>query len=219
VAGGARTGHSSSTVSDVATIIWAGADPAAARRGAVLVHGRDQDASLMLDVIDRLGLSDVAYVLPVATQRSWYAGRYFDPRATLEPQLGPALAAIETALTTVAGEGIPLDRVVLGGFSQGACLAAELIARAWARRPLAGLAVLTGSLLGTPYERQVTARLDGLPVYASCATDDAWISLADARATAGALAAAGARVLFEELDDTEHHVSDRAVAGLRALLL
>ena len=170
----------------------------------------------MLDVIARLELPDVAYLLPVAPGRSWYDGRYFDPRLTLEPQLSRALAAVEQALAAAAADGVASGQVVLGGFSQGACLAAELVAQR--PRPLAGLAILTGALIGGPGELAGPRGLGGLPVYASCALDDAWIPIEDARACAEAFAAAGAEVVFEELDDLEHHVSDRAVAGLRTLL-
>ena len=198
------------------SLVRAGAPSAGARRAAVLVHGRDQDETLMLDVIARLDLPDVAYLLPVAPGRSWYDGRYFDPRITLEPQLSRALATVEQALAAAVAAGIPTERVVLGGFSQGACLVAELIAQR--PRPLAGLAILTGALIGGPGELAGPKGLDELAVYASCAVDDAWIPLEDARACADAFAAGGAEVVFEPLDDIEHHVSDRAVAGLRSLL-
>jgi phospholipase/carboxylesterase len=201
---------------DHASIVHAGARLKAARRAAVLVHGRDQDEQLMLDVAARLGLDDVAYLLPVAAAHTWYDGRYFDPVQVNEPQLGWALDAIEAALAMAREAGVTERAMVLGGFSQGACLVAELMAR----RPsqLAGLAILTGSLLGPPQQRQTPRDLDGLPVYAACSVHDAWIPIEDARSTADAFSAAGASVTFEELDDREHLVSDRAVAGLRGLL-
>jgi predicted esterase len=47
---------------------------------------------------------------------------------------------------------------------------------------------------------------------------DEWIALEHARATADAFERAGAVITFETYDDRVHHVSDQAVAGLRALL-
>ena len=198
------------------SVVPAGVAVGAARRVAVLVHGRDQDEQLMLDVAARLSLPDLAFLLPVAAQRTWYPGRYFDPLADNEPHLGWALEAIEHAIELARRAGVPERQVVLGGFSQGACLVAHLVA---ARpRPLAGLAVLTGALLGAPEQRLTPHDLRGLRVYASCSVHDAWIPIEDARATADAFAAAGADVDFEELGDREHLVSDRAVSGLRRLL-
>jgi phospholipase/carboxylesterase len=198
------------------SIVQAGAPLDSARRAAVLVHGRDQDEQLMLDVTARLALDDVAYLLPVAAQGTWYDGRYFDSLADNEPQLGWALEAIEHAIGLTTDAGLSEREIVLGGFSQGACLVAHLIANR--PRPLAGLAILTGALLGLPQEQHAPHELTGLPVYASCGVHDAWIPIGDARATAEAFAAAGAEVEFEELEDREHLVSDRAVSGLRRLL-
>ncbi|MBV9918160.1 MAG: hypothetical protein JO153_16795, partial [Solirubrobacterales bacterium] len=79
-------------------------------------------------------------------------------------------------------------------------------------------AVLTGSLLGRPAER-TPAPLDGLRMFFASSRYDEWIAPADARATAEAFERAGAMVRFETHDDREHHVNDRAVAGLRALLM
>jgi predicted esterase len=198
------------------SVVHAGVRLATARRVAVLVHGRDQDEQLMLDVAARLSLDDVAYLLPVAAQRTWYPGRYFDPLADNEPHLGWALEAIEHTIGLATDAGVQDRQIVLGGFSQGACLVAHLIARR--PRPLAGLAVLTGALLGAPEQRTTPHDLAGLPVYASCSVHDAWIPIQDARASADAFAAAGADVDFEVLEDREHLVSDRAVGGLRRLL-
>jgi len=198
------------------SLVRAGAPLHSARRAAVLVHGRDQDEELMLDAAARLALDDVAYLLPVATQHTWYDGRYFDPLADNEPELGWALEAIEHALGLATEAGLPGRQIVLGGFSQGACLVAHLAANR--PRPLAGLAILTGALLGPRQEQHAPHGLTGLPVYASCSVHDGWIPIGDARATAEAFAAAGAEVEFEELQDREHLVSDRSVSGLRRLL-
>jgi phospholipase/carboxylesterase len=181
----------------------------------VLVHGRDQDEGVMLDVVERLKLDDVTYLLPVAAERSWYPRRYFDPVSENEPHLTWSIEACEAALAAVHAEGIPDQRIVLGGFSQGACVVAELLARQ--PRPIAGAAVLTGSLLGRPAER-TPAPLDGLRMFFALSRHDEWIALADARATAQAFERAGAVVRFETYEDREHLITDQAAAGLRALL-
>lgn len=197
-------------------LVLAGARLERARMAAVLVHGRDQDEQVMLDVVARLGLDDIGCVLPVASGRSWYPGRYFDPVADNEPQVGWALDACQAALEVAHRAGVPDERIVLGGFSQGACLIAELVARR--PRRWAGAAVLTGTLLGPRGERIAPARADGLPMFFGSSRHDAWIELEDARATAEAFRAAGAEVTLEVYDDREHLVNDRAVAGLRGLL-
>ncbi|MGI8713355.1 MAG: hypothetical protein ACR2NR_09265 [Solirubrobacteraceae bacterium] len=98
--------------------VRAGAPIAEARMVGVLVHGRDQDEQLMLDVARRLALPDVAYVLPVAAGNSWYLGRYFDPLAANQPHVDWALEAYESALALATEAGVADERVVLAGFSQ-----------------------------------------------------------------------------------------------------
>jgi hypothetical protein len=62
---------------------------------------------------------DVAYVLPAASGGSWYPGRYYEPRIVNEPSLGHALEAAEAAIAAVLDVGVPPQRIVIAGFSQG----------------------------------------------------------------------------------------------------
>jgi phospholipase/carboxylesterase len=197
--------------------VFTGVTASEARCVAVLVHGRNQDAQVMLDVVERLALPDIAYVLPIAAQRSWYPYRYFDPLAESKPDVRNALSAIESHVTAVMEGAATNAGLVLCGFSQGACLIAELVARRVPPR-LSGVAVLTGSLIGAPGEWRTPAPAEGLPMFVSCAQDDQWVAVGDAQATAESFRRAGAEVTFEILDDREHLISDRAVAGLRSLL-
>jgi phospholipase/carboxylesterase len=193
----------------------AGAPLARARAIGVLVHGRDQGPEVMIDVAERLGLEDVGYVLPVAAARSWYPGRYFDPVAANEPHVSSALAAFDAAIDLACQAGVAVERIVLAGFSQGACLVAELMARC--PRRFAGVAVLTGTLLGPDGDEIRPQGIEGTPMFFASSRYDEWIALERASSTALAFERAGARVVFETYDDREHHVSDRAVSGLRSL--
>ena len=67
-------------------------------------------------------------------------------------------------------EGLPRDRVFLGGFSQGAMLACDTALRS--PRAFAGLIILSGSIIARPeWEARWPAR-KGLPVFQSHGTDD-----------------------------------------------
>jgi len=169
----------------------------------------------MLDAAARVALEDIAYLLPVSPKRSWYPGRYFDPVNEHEPHVSQAIEVCEAAVGRARSAGFGDERIVVGGFSQGACVVAELVARR--PRRFGGAAVLTGSLLGRPAER-TPARVDGVPMYFGLSRHDDWIALEDARETARAFANAGAAVTFEAYEDRVHHISEEAVAGLRALL-
>jgi phospholipase/carboxylesterase len=194
---------------------FAGVPIADARAVGVLVHGRDQGPEVMLEVTERLRLDEVAYVLPAAAQRSWYPGRYYDPLAQNEPDLTWSLEACEAAIAVATDAGVAPRRIVLGGFSQGACLVAELIARS--PRRLAGVAVLTGALLGPDGQQREPAPAAGLRMFFASSKFDQWVAVDDVHATARAFERAGAVTKLETYEDRVHEVSDAAVAGLRRL--
>jgi phospholipase/carboxylesterase len=185
---------------------------------AVLVHGRDQDPAFMLEIAGRLGLDDdVSYVVPRAAGRSWYPGRFYDPMEDNEPCLGWALAAIEAAVARASTGGRALPRIALVGFSQGACIVAEHLARR--PEPYGAAAILTGALFGTPgADRMPAGSLDGLPMFFGIAEDDDWIPVEAVRRTVEAFQRAGARCELHVYDDEEHGVNDDEVAAVRTLL-
>ena len=190
---------------------------ARARRVAVLVHGRAQDPTYMLEhLVLPIDDPEVAFVLPAASGGSWYPGRYMEPRIVNEPALGHALEAAEAAIGAVLDAGVPPQRIVVAGFSQGGCLVADAIARN--PRPYAGVALLTGALIGAEDDVTKPGPLDGLPVFMETSRHDEWVALEHVEATARALEAAGARVELQVSDDREHRIRDAAVAGVRALL-
>ena len=181
----------------------------------VALHGRGQDPRWLHEQLIRpLDVPDAAYVLPAAPDGSWYPGRYDDPPTANEPELTRALDTCAAALAHVAASGVPPQRTVLVGFSQGACIVATLLARRGGR--LGGAAILTGAIVGPPV---VEHRLDGMPVVVTCSTRDAWIELHDAEETADAFTAAGAAVRFLPRDDPQHRVSPADVDAVRRLLL
>ena len=191
-------------------------DPGAAV-AAVLVHGRDQDPDFMLEIAQRLDLDDaVAYVLPRAAERSWYPGRFHDPLEDNEPWLGWSLQAIEAAVTQARDRGRSLPRVALVGFSQGACLVAEHLARR--PEPYGAAAILTGALFGTPADRLPVGSLGGLPMFFGIAESDDWISVDAVRDTVEAFQRAGARCELHVYDHQEHGVNDDEIVAVRTLL-
>src|SRR5689334_12529493 len=137
-------------------------------------------------LVEPLALPGIAYLLPVAAGRSWYPRRYFDPRAANEPWLSAAVEACEATVGLALEAGIPPERIVLAGFSQGACLLADFVAGR--PRPYAGAALLTGALITPPKELPPLA---DLPVVMVSSRHDEWVSIADVRATARAFEAGG----------------------------
>jgi phospholipase/carboxylesterase len=184
----------------------------------VLLHGRGHAPGSMERLAASLGRDDLAVLAPEAPGRSWYPGRFFEPRAVNEPHLGAGLAAVEAALGQVAEAGVAPERVVLGGFSQGACLACDFVARA--PRRLGALVVLCGALIGTGEElaRPPAGALPGLPVLITGTEGDDWVPADAVRDSAERLADAGAHVDLRIHPPAPHEVHADEVAALRRLL-
>ncbi|MFC7156457.1 alpha/beta hydrolase [Halomarina halobia] len=148
----------------------------AADAAVVLVHGRGATAESILEMAAEFHARGVAYLAPQAAGNSWYPYSFLAPMERNEPGLSSGLRAVGEGVETAADAGVPPERVVLVGFSQGACLASEFVARN-ARR-YGGLAVLSGGLIGsggTP--RDYDGSLDGTPVFLGCSDDDPHIPL------------------------------------------
>ncbi len=172
---------------------------------------------MLEQLIGPLALDGVAFLLPAAPGGSWYPGRFDSPAGANEPWLTRALDRCERALERLRAAGVPSTRIALVGFSQGACLAATLLAE---RRPqVAAAAILTGALIVPAGQRPRVARpLDGVVVTITCGPRDEWVPLDRARASAEALAAARAKVRFLVRDDPLHRISAEDVDAVRQLL-
>jgi len=165
----------------------------AARAAMILVHGRGASAEGMLGLADAFEASDIAYVAPQARSGSWYPQSFMAPIAQNEPHLSSALKTLSDVVADVERQGVPSEKIVLLGFSQGACLALEFAARN-ARR-FGGVAGLSGGLIGpegTP--RTYAGSLAGTPVFLGCSDVDFHIPLKRVNESAEVLKALGGNV-------------------------
>jgi predicted esterase len=110
-----------------------------------------------------------------------------------EPFLSSALRRVGEVVEMLAQNAIPAEKVILGGFSQGACLAAEFIVRS--ERQWGGLLVFSGGYIGPLEEpREPVGSLKGTPVFLGCSDIDPHIPLSRVEETAALLEAMGAQV-------------------------
>ncbi|MFL5734123.1 MAG: alpha/beta hydrolase [Chloroflexia bacterium] len=149
----------------------AGAPLEEARAAMLMVHGRGATARDMLTLAEELGRPDYAYVAPQAAGNTWYPYSFLAPIEDNEPWLSSALETVGGVLARIEEAGIPAERIIVLGFSQGACLALEFAARN-ARR-YGGLVGLSGGLIGpdgTP--RDYARSFEGTPVFLGCSDVD-----------------------------------------------
>ena len=115
----------------------------------------------------------------------------------------------------LAGTSLPPERVVLGGFSQGAMLATDL-ALSWEQRP-AALVALSSVLLAAERWRALAPRRAGLPVIQSHGRQDPILPYSEGEALRDFLTAAGLAVEFIPFDGP-HTVHPDALDRVARLL-
>ena len=126
-------------------VLQAGEPLATARAAMILVHGRGASAADIMTLGAELMHPGVAYLAPQAAGNVWYPNPFTAPMESNEPYLSSALEVLVSLLASIE-KSVPADRVILLGFSKGACLTLEFAAR-HARR-FGGLAGLRWGLIG-----------------------------------------------------------------------
>ena len=155
-------------------ILRAGAAPDAARAAMIMVHGRNAGPAIILDLVPVLDRPEFLYVAPAAAGGTWYPLSFMAPREKNEPGISSGLAVIESLVNDLMRVFTP-NQIILLGFSQGACLTSEFSIRH--PRRYGGVTVLSGGLIGPPGTSwdDVTAPLDGTPVFLGCSDVDSHI--------------------------------------------
>lgn len=198
-------------------ILHRGPAIAGARLAAILIHGRGASAEDILSLSEELSADDVAYLAPQAAGHTWYPYSFLAPMAQNEPGLSSALGVIATILASLEDQGIPANRIVLMGFSQGACLASEFAAR-HARR-YAGIAALSGGVIGPPgTPRDYAGTFDGTPVFMGCSDIDPHIPLERVRESAEVFRRMGAAVDERIYRGMGHSVSRDEIDAVNEIL-
>jgi phospholipase/carboxylesterase len=188
-----------------------------AQAATILLHGRGASAKGMLRLADELEVSGVAYLAPQAAMRSWYPQSFMAPREQNEPELTSALQVVADTIDRVQATGLGPERVVLLGFSQGACLATTYAAQNPQR--YGGVVGLSGGLIGpddAPFEFEGT--FDGTPVVLGCSDQDPYIPQERVHETANVLQAMDAEVTTRIYEGLGHTTNEDELQHVRLLL-
>ena len=153
-----------------AKVLRSGTPLEKARAAMILVHGRGASASDIMTVGAELSHPDVAYLAPDAKGGAWYPHPFTAPIEDNEPYLSSALELLEELLAE-AMRHVPRERVMLLGFSQGACLTLEFAARHAAR--YGGVIAFSGGLIGPDgTRRDYPGSFDHTPAFIGCSDVD-----------------------------------------------
>ena len=186
-------------------IYIAGKPLSEAKAAMILVHGRGATAPSILELAEPLHHPDFSYLAPQAAGDTWYPYSFLSPLSQNEPNLTSALQVIADLLAQIEAADIPANKVIIAGFSQGACLSSEFVARN-ARR-YGGLLAFSGGLIGPPgTPRDYTGSLEDMPVFIGCSNVDFHIPVERVHETAATLERMGAKVNKQIYPDMGHTI-------------
>jgi len=198
-------------------LLHAGPPPEQAGAVLLLVHGRGADAQGMLALYGELALPSIAALAPQAAGHTWYPQSFLAPLEANQPFLASALRRLETVVADLLAHGLPSERLALLGFSQGACLTSEFVARHPRRYGAAML--LTGGLIGPPgTPRDYPGSLGGTPVFLGTSDPDPHVPFERVRETADVLTRMGAVVELRRYPGLPHTVHEDELEVCRELL-
>jgi predicted esterase len=191
--------------------------PPDARLSVILLHGRGDSAEGILGLARSLEPTDVAYVAPQAAGSTWYPYSFLAPLEQNEPHLSSAFRIVDGLVSGLGRQGIAPERIVIMGFSQGACLSLEYAARH--ARKYGGVVALSGGLIGPPgTPRKYQGSLDGTPVFLGCSDIDAHIPLERVQESAGVFSGLGAEVDERIYPGMGHTINADELAAIHSLL-
>ena len=197
-------------------VAQAGAPLQSARAAMILLHGRGATAEDILTIAGEVQRPGWAFIAPQAAGSAWYPNPFTAPLESNEPYLSAALDTV-SKMFAQAVETVPAERVVLLGFSQGACLCLEWAARN-ARR-FGAVVGLSGGLIGpdgTP--RDYPGAFDATPAFLGCSDTDPYIATDRVEQAAEVYRRMGADVRIRLYPGMPHLVNEDEIAEVRRIV-
>jgi len=197
--------------------IAAGEELHAESKVLILLHGRGGSAEDMLSFSSRLEVNNFALIAPQATNNTWYPYSFLAPPAQNEPWLSSALGLLKELVDDVTGKGVTTERVYFCGFSQGACLALEFIARN--ADHYGGVAAFTGGLIGDKiYTENYKGDFNGTPVFMGTSNPDPHVPIERFYASANILREMNAAVTEKVYNNMGHTINEDEIDNANRLI-
>jgi predicted esterase len=198
-------------------ILSAGLSLKNADAALILVHGRGASAESILPLYEELNATQCAVFAPQAAAHSWYPHSFLAPLQANQPWLDSALERIELLVTDILSAGIPSERIIMLGFSQGACLTLEYSARH--PRRYGAMIGFTGGLIGPPgTPRNYPGTLAGTPIFLGSGDPDPHVPFERVQESQEVLSRMGAIVDIRRYPGMPHSISQDELEAARLLV-
>ena len=194
-----------------------GAPISRAKAAMIMVHGRGATAESMFSLADEFAQPDFHYVAPQAQNHTWYPYSFLQPKENNQPGLNSGLQQIYNLLSNLNEGGIPSEKVILLGFSQGGCLATEFAARH--PQKLGGVVGLSGGLIGPVIETSLySGSMEQTPVFLGCSNVDPHIPKERVDETEAVFEKLNANVTKSIYPGMPHTVNEDEIKTVRGMM-
>jgi phospholipase/carboxylesterase len=186
-----------------------------AERAIILIHGRGAPPEDILSLADFFETQKTYVVAPEADHYVWYPLSFLAPRQQNQPWLDSALENINRLISEIE-KYIPTEKIFVMGFSQGACLTAEVTSRN--ARKFGGIGIFTGGLIGDePQRKNYDGTFNGTPVYLSNGDNDPHIPMQRSEDTFEIMKDLGAQITKEIFPGRPHTIVMEEIDKAKAL--
>ncbi len=183
----------------------------------ILVHGRGAAPGNILELAEALPHPEFTYLAPAASGNTWYPFSFMAETERNEPGISSGIGVLADLVERVVVAGVPRGRIILAGFSQGACLASEFAVRHAAR--YGGVLAFSGGLIGPPGTTwEYPGEFDETPVFMGCSDVDAHVPLSRIEESAAVFSRMGARVEKRIYPGMGHLINDDELAHARTIV-
>ena len=183
----------------------------------ILLHGRGGSAEDILSFASHLEVKDFSLLAPQATNNTWYPYSFLAPPAQNEPWLSSALGLVKELLNDVISKGVPLENIYFSGFSQGACLTLEFVARNADR--YGGVAAFTGGLIGDKiYTENYKGNFKGTPIFMGTSNPDPHVPIERFHASAKIMKDMNAAVTEKAYNNMGHTINEDEIDNANRLI-
>ncbi|WP_234570611.1 alpha/beta hydrolase [Rhodohalobacter sp. 614A] len=197
--------------------VTAGVSPGDADLAMILIHGRGTSAESIITLANEFDTGNIHYRAPQANHHTWYPYSFLQPTERNEPGLSSGLQVIFDMISDLETEGIPKEKIILLGFSQGACLATEFVARHPSK--YGGLVALSGGLIGeTVQPENYEGNLAGMPYFVGCSDVDPHIPVERVNESVEVLKSLGAEVTKKIYPGMGHTVNRDEIDHIQKII-
>jgi phospholipase/carboxylesterase len=181
-----------------------------AEKAIIMIHGRGGSAEDILGLSQHLIVQDYALLAPQATNGSWYPFSFIAPSEQNEPWLSSAVETIEKTVKTALDAGIKAEHIYFFGFSQGACLTLEFLARN--AQKFGGAAAIIGGVIGEKINREnYKGDFAQTPILLATSNPDFHVPVERVYATANILKEMNADVTEKVYENFGHSINQEEI--------